>query len=102
MTILGSSLAIADTTTTPTPSASPVLGCDAFCGPLVNNSGQVENLNGTGAWSSTDDQWCATHGVQTNTAVGYNSASLEPNQSAAQTQQWLDICQWHNGQAVQQ
>jgi hypothetical protein len=113
----------------PTPSANPSAlpssgspwsveqpACNNICGPLVNKDGKIEGLSGSVGWTSVDDQWCANHGAQTNSAVS-QSTNLVPvtaqaspcpipmyqgDTSCYQTEGELAHCQYHNGQVEQQ
>jgi hypothetical protein len=54
----------------PTSLTPQAVDCNNFCGNIVNDLTQTPaSLDGSGTWSTTDDQWCANHGAQTSPSV---------------------------------
>lgn len=114
-TLIGAPLAQADLAS-PSPSGAAA-DCNSFCSMLVNGKGKPIGLDGSGAWGTSDDQWCANHNAQTNPAVqpqstpstsasapaGTCNIQLQPGDtSCADNQRRYAHCTYHNGQAEQQ
>jgi hypothetical protein len=108
----------------PTQISAAKPSCQDFCSNLIGQAngssgkamnGALKNTSGGTGWSTTDDQWCADHGIQTNasvpadgnattTAVASSSCNINiaPGENCSVANTGVTRCIWYASQAEPQ